>query len=213
MPYQKSLFTLFILFTLAACQPGQKSAETQALQDAFPAFSKANLAEVENYSVLSATDDWKLLAWSSKPGISVNKKNMAGIASTFSVYKKDKQAWRLVLQQQFVDSYNPRLQVHTEFTLADKPVVVLKMQQGAAYEQMLVYGMVGGEYKLVQTIVAAAFEWTYEADGNKKYLLALSVDSGSNASVTASRYQWNGQQFMLIDAVDQLTKNNDYAVD
>ncbi|MFZ6873594.1 hypothetical protein ACO0LF_16170 [Undibacterium sp. Di27W] len=209
MPYQKSLFTLFILVALAACQPNQKSADTQASQDAFPAFSKADLAEVENYSMLSAPDDWKLLAWSSKPDIAASKKNKAGIATTFSIYKKDKQAWRLVLQQQFADTYNPRLQLHTEFTLADKPIVVLRIQQGAAYEQMLVYAVVGGEYKLVQSILAAAFEWTYEANGNKKYLLALATDS----SEAASRYQWNGQQFMLMNAIEPATKNNDYVVD
>ena len=220
MPYKKTLLSLFILVMLAACQPGDKSAASAPpQQDAIPVLNKTNLSDFENYSMLSIQDDWKIVSWSSKPLNQPGNKNKAGISSTVSIVsilKKEKQAWRVVSQKQFADSYNPRLQLHTEFTLAGKPVFILKIQQGAAYEELQVYGMAQSEYKLLQTLVAGAFEWTYDTAGNKKSLLAIPATPGEQAE----SYQWNGQQFMLVnvaDAADATTgtsaKSAGYVVD
>jgi hypothetical protein len=208
MQLKKKLFSLFILTTLTACQPVEKNVVSPvSQQDAIPALNKENVGDFENYSVLSTQDEWKIIAWSGKAVTQSGNKSKAGISSTVSILKKEKQAWRVVSQKQFVDSYNPRLQLHTEFTLAGKPVFILKLQQGAAYEELQVYGPTQGEYKLLQTLVAGAFEWTYDAAGNKKSLLAVSATPGEQAAT----YQWNGQQFMLIDKVDR--KDNDYVTD
>lgn len=214
MPYKKTLFSLFILAMLAACQPGDKSAASvPPQQDAIAVVNKANLSDFENYGMLSIQDDWKIVSWSSKPASQPGNKNKAGISSTVSILKKERQAWRVVSQKQFADSYNPRLQLHTEFNLEGKPVIILKIQQGAAYEELQVYGMVQSEYKMLQTLVAGAFEWTYDAIGNKKSLLAISATPGEQAE----SYQWSGQQFMLINAAGATTgtsaKSADYVVD
>ncbi|MFZ6734250.1 hypothetical protein ACO0LG_20135 [Undibacterium sp. Ji42W] len=208
MPLKKSLFSLLILTTLTACQPVEKNAVNPvSQQDAIPALSKENVGDVENYSVLSMQDEWKIIAWSGKAEKQPVNKIKGGISSTVSILKKEKQAWRVVSQKQFADSYNPRLQLHTEFTLAGKAVFILRLQQGAAYEELHVYGLAQGEYRLLQTLVAGAFEWTYDIAGNKKSLLAVSATPGEQAAT----YQWNGQQFMLIDQVDR--KDNDYVTD
>ncbi|PXX43149.1 hypothetical protein DFR42_104150 [Undibacterium pigrum] len=216
MPYKKALLTLFILMTFTACHSGDKSVTSQSTQQDFtPALNKTNLSEIENYSMLSMQDDWKLVTWSSKPSGEPGNKNKAWIFSTVSILKKENQAWRVVSQKQFDDSYNPRLQLHTEFTIAGKPVFIARIQRGAAYEEMQVYGMQQNEYKLLQTLVAGAFEWTYDAVKNKKALLALSANPGEQAGL----YQWNGQQFMLIEAADTTDtadaakKSADYVVD
>ncbi len=210
MSLKKSLFSLLILTTLTACQPAGKSAVSQTpQQDTIPALSKEKLDDFENYSMLSMQDEWKIVTWSTKAAGQPGNKNKAGISSTVSILKKEKQAWRVVSQKQFADSYNPRLQLHTEFTLAGKPVFILKVQQGAAYEELQVYGLAQGEYKLLQTLVAGAFEWTYDVTGNKKTLLAVSATPGEQAA----SYLWNGQQFMLVDAAGASTKSADYVVD
>jgi len=213
MPYKKALLSLFILMTFTACYSGDKSATSQSIQQDFtPALNKTNLSDIENYSMLSMQDDWKLVTWSSKPAGKASDKDKAGIFSAVSILKKENQAWRVVSQKQFDDSYNPRLQLHTEFSIAGKPVFIAKMQRGAAYEEIQVYGMQQNEYKLIQTLVAGAFEWTYDALKNKKNLLALSANPGEQAGF----YQWNGQQFMLIEAIDTADaakKSADYVVD
>ncbi|MFZ6641253.1 hypothetical protein ACO0LL_16000 [Undibacterium sp. TC4M20W] len=210
MPQKKSLFSLLILTTLTACQPAAKSVVKQIPQQAaIPALSKENVGDFENYSVLSTQDEWKIITWSGKAVSQPGNKIRGGISSTVSILKKEKQAWRVVSQKQFADSYNPRLQLHTEFTLAGKPVFILKLQQGAAYEELQVYGLAQGEYKLLQGLVAGAFEWTYDAAGNKKSLLAVSATPGEQAAT----YQWNGQQFMLISAAETSTKSADYVTD
>jgi len=213
MSLQKTLFSLCTLMALTACQPVDKNVASQsALQDTIPALSKASLGDFENYSMLSMQDDWKIITWSGKvasPPGNKSKAGMSGTISSVSILKKEKQAWRLVSQKQFADAYNPRLHLHTEFTLARKPVFILQLQQGAAYEELQVYGLVQGEYKLLQTLIAGAFEWTYDAAGNKKSLLAISATAGERAE----SYQWNGQQFMLVNADGVTTKSVDYVVD
>lgn len=213
MSLKKALLSLLALMLFTACQQDDQSiASVPVQEEAIPVWNRANLSDFENYSMLSMQDDWKIVTWSSKASSQSGNANKAGISSIVSILKKEKQAWRVVSQKQFDHSYNPRLQLHTEFTLAGKPVVILKIQQGAAYEELLVYGMVQSEYKLLQTLMAGAFEWTYDTTGNKKSLLAISASPGEQAEF----YQWNGQQFMLIhvaDAADVVKKSADYVVD
>ena len=118
----------------------------------------------------------------------------------------------MVSQKQFERRYNPRLQLQTEFAMAGKPVVIFNIQQGAAYEELLVYGMVQSECKLVQTLMAGAFEWTYDKAGKTKSLLAISA----NRRKQVEFYQWNDQQFMHIQAANpaELAKESaDYVID
>ncbi|BBB59487.1 hypothetical protein UNDKW_1214 [Undibacterium sp. KW1] len=108
MPLKKSLFSLLILTTLTACQPAGKSAVNQVpQQDAIPALSKENVGDFENYSMLSTQDEWKIIAWSGKAVSQPGNKIKGEISSTVSILKREKQAWRVISQKQFADSYNP----------------------------------------------------------------------------------------------------------
>lgn len=213
MPYKKALFYLLALMMLTACQQDDQSiASAREQEKAIPVWNKANLSDFDNYSMLSMQDDWKIVTWSSRASSQPGNANKAGISSIVSILKKEKQNWRVVSQEQFAHGYNPRSQLHTEFTLAGKPVVILKIQQRVAYEELLVYGMVQSEYKLLQTLVARAFEWTYDKAGNKKSLLVIPASHGEQAEF----YQWNGQRFMLIqaaDAAEPAKESADYVID
>ena len=51
----------------AACQQdAQSMASAPAQEEAIPVWTKANLSDIENYSMLSMRDDWKIVTWSSK---------------------------------------------------------------------------------------------------------------------------------------------------
>lgn len=210
MSYRNRFLPLCLVLTLAACQRTEKTdipASTE--QSTFPALNKANLAGYENYSMLTIAEDWKVMTWSSR----MDKQKSAGqkgdALTTVSILKKDKAVWREVSELQFSDSYNPRLHLHTEFSYAGKPLFIVAMQQGAVVEQMNVYGMVQGEYKLLQTLLGAAFEWNYDAASNQKQLIAIAHDNSEKPAL----YQWNGQQFMLLDIKEVAVKDNGYKID
>ena len=209
MSHRTYLLSLCFIFALAACQRTEKPDASVPELSALPALSKTNLAGFENYTMLTVQEDWKVLAWSARKGAQKNGKQAGEAVTTVSILKKDRSAWREVSELQFADSYNPRLQLHTEFNYAGKPVFVVAMQQGAAVEQMNIYGMTQGEYKLLQTLMASAFEWDYDVSANKKHLIAMAHDSNDKPL----HYQWNGQQFMLVEAVEVTAQNETYKTD
>jgi hypothetical protein len=167
---------------LAACQ--QKTPADQQ-----PA--KAN-GEMENYQIVDISETWKAAAYSIRnhpaPGAAVNNNDATTILTAM---KKDNQLWQQVARAQFDGTYNPRLSVHKEFTFQGKPLLVLLRQQGAAVEQLDTFGIVDGEFRLLQSLEAGVFEWKDDAANSRKILVAKFQLNTSETKY----YSWDGKQF------------------
>ncbi|MFZ6656750.1 hypothetical protein [Undibacterium sp. TJN19] len=168
---------------LVACQ--QKTPADQSS-------AKSN-GDMENYQIVDISETWKAATYSIRnrpaPGASANSNDATTILTAM---KKDKQLWQQVVRAQFDGAYNPRLSLHKEFTFQGNPLLILVRQQGAAVEQLDTFGIVDGQFKLLQSLEAGAFEWKDDAANSKKMLIAkFQLNTSEN-----KYYSWDGKQFM-----------------
>lgn len=178
------LISILLLAILAACSP-QPPAGPVA-QDTCPA--RFNSADFENHTTLRLDEAW-IVGASSKWGKAAVNGSAEPVAE-FHALHRENGAWRETFRRELPSSYNARVLVARNYR-RDAPLVFFFSQQGAALENLAVYTVEAGTFKLVQHLEAGSFEWSFdEKQGNSK-LVAIPWDNDEKPVL----YAWDGQRF------------------
>lgn len=145
------------------------------------------LAAYENYSALHINETWIISAHSER----LDPQNTR---SEILAYHIENNQWKLAFSKAFENAYNARIEIRGDMEYKKNPIVVLRIQYGAAYEELSVYAIDCGTIRNIQTLAAGTFEWSYQDKDPRVQLVAVPAHIDEKEII----YGWNGSQFAIV---------------
>jgi hypothetical protein len=181
---KKPLVLISIVFIMAAIDGRGGQEQLSQLQPAFPI---DRLAVYENCTVLHVNATWIVVAHSKRLNDQHSK-------SEFLAYRFENHKWKQVFSKAFEDAYNARIELRHDMQYRDNPIMVFRVQYGAAVEQLEIYGISLGSMHFLQTLESGLFEWSRQTNDPKVLLVAVPPHADEQRIV----YSWNGAQFHVV---------------
>lgn len=178
------LAALTLAAILLACSP--KSPDRLAAQGACP--ECFNPADFENHTTLRLDEAW-IVGAASKWGRADPVRPAEPVSVLYALHLENGH-WKRVFQRELPSSYNARVSVARNYR-RDAPLVFFLSQQGAALENLSVYTVDAGTFKLVQHLEAGSFEWAFDDKQGNSKLVAIPWDNDEKPVL----YAWDGQRF------------------
>lgn len=176
------LFLVGLAF-LSSCSPKAPDPQSGA---ACP--SGLDPADFENHSSLRLDEDW--IVGASSKWIKAASNGPAEPVSELHALHRENGKWKEVFRRELPSSYNARVSV-VRNVRRDVPLVFFLSQQGAALETLSVYTVDSGAYKLIQSLEAGGFEWSFDEKRGLSALVAIPWENGEKPVL----YTWDGQRF------------------
>lgn len=178
------IFTAFVsilMMTMTGFCGGQ--AQGTHLPETFPI---EMFAAYENCTILHVNATWIVVAHSER----INPQHSR---SGINAFHYENHKWRNAFSKAFEDAYNARIELRRDMQYQDNPIIVFRVQYGAAYEELGVYAIESGSFHMLQELAASAFEWSYSSNDSRVSLTTVS------AHINEPRlfYRWSGNQFKL----------------
>jgi hypothetical protein len=142
------------------------------------------LATYENYSSLHVNPTWIVAAYSERIGTQDSRSQMLA-------YRIKDNKWHKAFSKIHEHAYNARIELRGDMQYRDNPIIVLRVQYGAGYEELEVYAISKGSFHLLQTLGAGMFEWSYLTKNSRVILVGIPA----HADEKLIFYRWNGFQF------------------
>lgn len=172
---QKSFLLVLAAIILGCSNPGEWQSVSALVNI---------LSKYENLTILQVTSSFTVIAHSERLP---DGESLSGI----SAYSVEKNAIKQVFNHEIESGYNARIEIRRDMQFSGQPIIVLKVQQGAIAETLEIYGISNGSLIFLQSLDAAAFEWSYKSDHGVTELEG--IPSGVVDQTT--QYFWNGSRF------------------
>jgi hypothetical protein len=153
------------------------------------------LAAYENYTALHIDETWIVSAHS-------ERLDAQNTRSEILAYHFGNNQWKVVFSKAFENAYNARIEIRRDMEYRKNPIVVLRIQYGAAYEELSVYAINSGTIRNIQTLAAGMFEWSYQDKDSRVLLVAVPAHIDEKRIV----FSWNGSQFAIIKSDSMIHK-------
>jgi hypothetical protein len=173
-----SLIIIFI-FTVSACSPSGDTKESS-----LPVNTK-----YENFTTVKLTSGLYVSAFSER------LENGEG-RSEFGAYRFDGKETKQVFSKVYDSAYDARIEIRYNMQYLNQPVVLLRINYGAAAETIEVFGIKNDELILLQSLNAGGFDWHYQKASGKTLLVGI-PDSSVDKEIY---YTWNGIRFEQVTA-------------
>lgn len=147
----------FIIITVVLTCSVVNSAPAQDIRQILDGFPLAGIARYENASFFHVNPSLLVIGYSQRT-------DEGEPQSQLLAYRAENNEWRQVFQQTFEPAYNLRLEQRTDLEYMGQPILIVKVQSGGAMELLYIYAEDKGTLRLIQTLDAGRFEWSYEDD-------------------------------------------------
>jgi hypothetical protein len=173
----------------------EKRINLESAENSNPPIEK--LAAYENYTALHIDETWIVSAYS-------ERMDAQNTRSEILAYHFGNDQWKAVFSKAFENAYNARIEIRRDMEYRKNPIIVLRIQYGAAYEELSVYGIDSGTIRNIQKLAAGMFEWSNQANDSKVLLVAVPAHIDEKRIV----YGWNGSQFTIIKTDSMIHKES-----
>jgi hypothetical protein len=175
-------FSLYLVLVLALLMLSC----SQSNQEKPASLPMDQLAGYENLSLIKIDPSLIVAAYSERLSNSDSKSEVLAFRINNNRYEQ-------VFRRTLAPAYNARLEERYDLIYSGKPLVILRVQEGAAAETQEIFGIVNGSLKLLQSLDAGGFEWSYN---DSKQIVLVGIPSSAGDETTY--FQWNGSQFQPI---------------
>jgi hypothetical protein len=179
MAIRTKTFNTLIMVALAVLATNSHAFQSSAMK-----FPMEMLKGYENVSVLHIDPSLVIAAFSKAP--------QNGEAKTYLLaYRNMNEQWQEIFHKIYPNAYNPRIELRRDLQYHKQPIIIFKVQFGAAAETLAVYGINEQTIQLLQSLESGMFEWCFSSKDKVTNLVAIP------GAVTdePKHFWWNGQTF------------------
>jgi len=175
------LILIIVVIAVVGCRHSQAQSEQTSY-----ILPIDKLATYENYSILHVNPTWIVAAYSEHIGTQDSR-------SEILAYRLKNNKWHKAFSKILEHAYNARIELRRDMQYGNNPIIVLRVQYGAGYEEQEVYAISKGSFHLLQTLGAGMFEWSYLTKDSRVILIGIPAHVDEKLIF----FKWNGAQFQV----------------